>query len=209
MDRPASLPLIGFVSLFSTIAHAAGSNFTLVSIESSRNELASNNYTVVSNSIRSPLAYKYRRNNSEISAENVILEPFKLLEFAKNNRLSLQPKYIVEHNQNNELRTIVVGLRGNEVWKYDIKSNTKRLMRIGIEKQPSESERIKFESSVLDSRLLMLVQPTKDLEAGGGAVVDSNSPTYSILETSAALFSVQLNSQSEAIISQIGLRSAK
>ena len=211
MDNPppgsalASLSLLSVALTFSN--NCFGSQFNFTSQSSAGERIVASNYVLVSNPSRSALEHSQNRNASEPS-ERVLLDPILLGDFAKDNRLSLIPKYMVETALGDTVRQVVVGLRGTEVWKYEVKKAGRKLMRIGLVKTPTDAEKIRFESSILDSKLILLVQPTKDLDSGL-AVVDANAATYAVLETTSALFSVQLNAQNDAIITQIGLRNSR
>ncbi|MCA2960348.1 MAG: hypothetical protein IOD12_08850 [Silvanigrellales bacterium] len=187
------------------LASPASGNFThLVSTTAS-----TSNFVVIRSFAKGALTSSAQAASGQGSgaAERVELDAGALSSFVAAHKLALRPVFLhFSSMASQKERQSVIGLRGNEVWRYDLGSAapSRRISRLGISVSLSESLRAEHESAVVDSKVILAYQPTIDLP-NGDAATEAGAPVYSFVRNGKALYQVNRSGEGSFTITQIGV----
>lgn len=140
-------------------------------------------------------------------SERVELDSGVLSAFVNAHKLALRPVFLhFSAAASAKERQSVVGLRGNEVWRYDLGGATpsRRISRLGISVPLSDALRAEHESAVVDAKVVLAYQPTIDLP-NGDAAAEAGAPVYSFVRNGKALYQVNRSGEGSFTITQIGV----
>ena len=141
-------------------------------------------------------------------SEVVDLDAGRLESFVTLQRLALRPVFLHLSQQSGRFeRRTVVGLRDDEVWRYEIGGASRKVSRLGILVPVSDGLRKEHERAVVDSMVVLAYRPTIDLP-NGDAVAEAGTPVFTFLKTGNAFFQVNRSGEGSFTISQIGVLTA-
>jgi len=141
-------------------------------------------------------------------SEVVDLDAGRLETFVIAQRLALRPVFLHVSQRSGRLeRRTVVGLRDDEVWRYEIGGVSRKVSRLGVLVPVSGVLRKEHERAVVDSKVVLAYRPTIDLP-NGDAVPETGAPVFTFLKTSNAFFQVNRSGEGSFTISQIGVLDA-
>lgn len=140
------------------------------------------------------------------ASERVEINAEALDSFVSTHKLALRPVFLhLSSLSNQKERQSVIGLRGNEVWRYDMGSHSsRRVSRLGIAIPLNDALRAEHESAVVDAKIVLSYQPTMDLPNGDATAV-ANAPVSSFVHNGRALYQVSRSKEGSFAITQIGV----
>jgi len=189
-------------------ARAESGHGNFVQVASRQNKSPRSNFIVI-RSVASQGPVESLLSPSVASAspsERVVLDDSTLEEFVAQKKLSLQPIFLhlSQRSSRDRDQFTVVGMRGHEVWRYELAGTSRRLSRVGEQVTLDAAARSDHENAVVGSRLVLAYRPTRDLP-NGQALGDASTPVLTFVRTSEALFQVSRSSPGSFTISQVGV----
>jgi hypothetical protein len=138
-------------------------------------------------------------------AERVVLSKAALEEFVASRNMAVNPVLLHLSQRTSRGETSVVyGLRGVEVWRYELTGGSRRVSRIGIAVPADEQLRADHERAVVGSKVVLAWRPSIDLPTGE-AKPEAGAPVFTFLRTSDAVYQVNRASGEAFTISQVGV----
>jgi hypothetical protein len=140
-----------------------------------------------------------------VVAERVDLDASRLESYVIAQRLALHPVFLhVSNKHGRPERRTVVGLRDDEVWRYEIGGGTRKIVRLGVTVPVNDALRAVHESAVVDSKVVLAYRPTIDLP-NGDAAAEAGAPVFTFLKTGNAFYQVNRSGQGSFSITHIGI----